>query len=110
MSLPSGQRSAPISISSAVDPLGSPPDLYNPPSLAGAVFAVGTTLLIVSALSVVLRLITNYRVVGKLKMADCASRLYSRKSQVHLWLKVVIRSLPFCVHFNDVLLRCDICS
>ncbi len=91
----------------AINPSGIPPNFDDPPSLAGTLCAVGATLLFLSAIFVVIRLATNYRVIGKLGIADCESRFQLEIAPVHSWLNKVNRFLSFCIHFDGMLLcRC----
>ena len=74
MSSPSVWQIDPSNTPLATNPSGASPNFDNPPSLAGAVFAVGLTLSIISSVFVVIRLVTNYRALGRLGLADCASK------------------------------------
>lgn len=55
----------------APNPNGDPPNFIDPPSLGPAVLAVGLTLIISSSVFVTLRLITNFKTVGRLGLDDC---------------------------------------
>jgi len=68
-SLPPGVD--PSQIPLAVNPNGDPPNFINPPSLAPAMLEVGVTLIIISRILVILRLVTNLKNTGKLGLNDC---------------------------------------
>lgn len=55
----------------AANPNGDPPNFVNPPSQEATVLEVGLILATISTTIVVLRLVTNMRVVRKLGLDDC---------------------------------------
>lgn len=57
----------------ARNPNGDPPNFLDPPTLAPAIFIVGLTLTIISGSLVILRLVTNFKTVGKWGLDDCIS-------------------------------------
>lgn len=63
----------PSKTSFAANPNGDPPNFLDPPSLAPDIFTVGLSLIIISGLIVILRLVTNAKIVGKWGLDDCMS-------------------------------------
>lgn len=61
----------PSKTSFAANPNGDPPNFLDPPSLALDIFTVGLSLIVISGLLVILRLITNAKIVGKWGLDDC---------------------------------------
>lgn len=61
----------PSRIPIALNPNGDPPNFVDPPSLAHFISAVGMTLIVISALFVIVRLATNLKHTGKLGLDDC---------------------------------------
>lgn len=61
----------PSKTSFAANPNGDPPNFLDPPSLAPDIFTVGLSLIIISGLIVILRLVTNAKIVRKWGLDDC---------------------------------------
>jgi len=62
----------PSKIPLALNPNGDPPNFIDPPTLAPAVLGVGVTLIIISGIFLILRLIANFKNTRKLGLDDCS--------------------------------------
>jgi hypothetical protein len=61
----------PSKIPLALNPNGDPPNFIDPPTLAPAVLGAGVTLIIISGIVVLLRLIANFKNTRKFGLDDC---------------------------------------
>jgi hypothetical protein len=52
------------------NPSGAPPNFVDPPDLMGAVLGVGITLMILSGILLIFRLVTNHK-ISKVRLDDC---------------------------------------
>ncbi len=58
----------------APNPSGAPPNFINPPSLEGVFLGEGISLITISTVLLSIRLVANYKHVGKLYFDDCKKK------------------------------------